>query len=92
MTKQKYGKRYSEEQILSILHEVETGSSVLEVCRKYGVSENTVYRWKSKFGDMNREQLRQLKQLEAENARLKRIVAQQALDNEALKELLAKKW
>ena len=92
MTKQKYGKRYREEQILSILHEVETGSSVLEVCRKYGVSENTVYRWKSKFGDMNREQLRQLKQLEAENARLKRIVAQQALDNEALKELLAKKW
>jgi len=92
MTKAKYGKRYSEEQILSILREVETGTSVLEVCRKYGVSENTVYRWKSKFGDMNQEQLRQLKQLEAENARLKRIVAQQALDNEALKELLAKKW
>ena len=92
MTKQKYGKRYSEEQILSILREVETGSSVLEVCRKYGVSENTVYRWKSKFGDMSREQLRQLKPLEAENARLKRIVAQQALDKEALKELLAKKW
>lgn len=92
MSKAKYGKRYSEEQILSILREVETGTSVLEVCRKYGVSENTVYRWKSKFGDMNPEQLRQLKQLEAENARLKRIVAQQALDNEALKELLAKKW
>jgi putative transposase len=92
MSKAKYGKRYSEEQILSILREVETGTSVLEVCRKYGVSENTVYRWKSKFGDMNQEQLRQLKQLEAENARLKRIVAQQALDNEALKELLAKKW
>lgn len=92
MTKAKYGKRYSEEQILSILREVETGTSVLEVCRKYGVSENTVYRWKSKFGDMNSEQLRQLKQLEAENTRLKKIVAQQALDNEALKELLAKKW
>jgi putative transposase len=92
MTKAKHGKRYSEEQILSILREVETGTSVLEVCRKYGVSENTVYRWKSKFGDMNQEQLRQLKQLEAENTRLKRIVAQQALDNEALKELLAKKW
>jgi putative transposase len=90
MSKAKYGKRYSEEQILSILREVETGTSVLEVCRKYDVSENTVYRWKSKFGDMNPEQLRQLKQLEAENARLKRIVAQQALDNEALKELLAK--
>lgn len=92
MTKAKYGKRYSEEQILSILREVETGTSVLEVCRKYGVSENTVYRWKSKFGDMNAEQLRQLRQLESENARLKKIVAQQALDNEALKELLAKKW
>jgi putative transposase len=92
MTKAKYGKRYSEEQILGILREVETGTSVLEVCRKYGVSENTVYRWKSKFGDMNAEQLRQLRQLESENARLKKIVAQQALDNEALKELLAKKW
>lgn len=92
MTKAKYGKRYSEEQILSILREVETGTSVLEVCRKYGVSENTVYRWKSKFGDMNAEQLRQLRQLESENARLKKFVAQQALDNEALKELLAKKW
>jgi putative transposase len=92
MTKQKYGKRYSEEQILSILREVESGTSVPEVCRKYGVSENTVYRWKSKYGEMNHEQLRQLKQLEAENTRLKRIVAQQALDNEALKELLAKKW
>ena len=92
MTKQQHGKRYSEEQILSILREVETGTSVLDICRKYNVSENTVYRWKSKFGDMNQEQLRQLKQLEAENARLKRIVAQQALDNEALKELLAKKW
>jgi putative transposase len=92
MTKAKYGKRYSEEQILSILREVEIGTSVLEVCRKYGVSENTVYRWKSKFGDMNAEQLRQLRQLESENARLKKIVAQQALDNEALKELLAKKW
>jgi putative transposase len=92
MAKQKYGKRYGEEQIFSILREVETGTSVLEICRKYGVSENTVYRWKSKYGDMNQEQLRQLKQLEAENARLKKIVAQQALDNEALKELLAKKW
>lgn len=92
MTKAKYGKRYSEEQILSILREVEIGTSVLEVCRKYGVSENTVYRWKSKFGDMNAEQLRQLRQLESENTRLKKIVAQQALDNEALKELLAKKW
>jgi putative transposase len=92
MTNQKYGKRYTEEQILSILREVETGNSVLDVCRKYNVSENTVYRWKSKYGDMNQEQLRQLKQLETENARLKRIVAQQALDNEALKELLAKKW
>lgn len=92
MTKAKYGKRYGEEQILSILREVEIGTSVLEVCRKYGVSENTVYRWKSKFGDMNAEQLRQLRQLESENARLKKIVAQQALDNEALKELLAKKW
>lgn len=58
------------------MHEVESKIGVLEACRKYGVSENTVYCWKSKFGDMNTEQLRQLKQLKAENVRLKMIVAQ----------------
>lgn len=70
MTQSKYGKRYSEEQILRILCEVESGIAVQDIRWKYGVSENIVYRWRSKFGEMNAEQLRQMKQLEAENARI----------------------
>lgn len=86
------GKRYSQEQIIRILREVDNGTTVAEVSRKYGVSENTVYRWKSHYGDMEAAELQRLKELEHENSRLKRIVAQQALDIDALKELLSKKW
>lgn len=86
------GTRYSEEQIIRILKEVEGGTSLAEVCRKYQVAEGTVYRWRSKYRGMDTGQLQRLRELEAENTRLKRIVAQQALDNDALKELLAKKW
>ena len=92
MSKQKHGKRYSEEQIIRILDEVGSGRVVAEVARTYGVSENTIYRWKSRFGEMTREELRRLRELEAENARLKRIVAQQALDMDALKDVVSKKW
>ena len=92
MSKQKHGKRYSEEQIIRILDEVRGGKVVAEVARSYGVSENTIYRWKSRFGEMNREELRRLRELEAENARLKRIVAQQALDIDGLKDVVSKKW
>lgn len=92
MSKQKHGKRYSEEQILRILEEIRGGKAVAEVARRYGVAENTIYRWKSRFGEMNREELRRLRELEAENARLKRIVAQQALDSDALKDVASKKW
>lgn len=92
MSKQKHGKRYSEEQILRILEEIRGGKAVAEVARRYGVAENTIYRWKSRFGEMNREELRRLRELEAENARLKRIVAQQALDIDALKDVVSKKW
>jgi putative transposase len=92
MSKQKHGKRYSEEQIIRILDEVRGGRAVAEVARSYGVSENTIYRWKSRFGEMNREELHRLRELEAENARLKRIVAQQALDIDALKDVVSKKW
>ncbi|MCC7446272.1 MAG: transposase [Anaerolineae bacterium] len=84
------GTRYSEEQILRILREVEGGASVAEVCRKYEVSEATLYRWRSKYGGMDVTQLQRLRELETENARLKRIVAQQLLDNDALKDLLGK--
>lgn len=92
MSKQKHGKRYSEEQILRILEEIRGGKAVAEVARRYGVAENTIYRWKSRFGEMNREELRRLRELEAENARLKRIVAQQAWDIDALKDVASKKW
>ena len=92
MSKQKHGKRYSEEQIIRILDEVRGGKAVGEVARSYGVSENTIYRWKSRFGEMNREELHRLRELEAENVRLKRIVAQQVLDIDALKDVVSKKW
>lgn len=86
------GTRYKEEQIIGILREVETGISVAEVCRKYGVSEQTVYRWRNTYGGLERSELQRLRELEAENSRLKRIVAQQALDIDALKEVVSKKW
>jgi putative transposase len=86
------GKRYTEEQIIKILKEVEAGKSVAETCRKYNVSENTVYRWRNKYRGMDKTQLRRLKELERENSRLKKIVAQQALDIDALKDLLGKEW
>jgi putative transposase len=92
MSKQKHGKRYSEEQIIRVLEEVRGGKPVSDVARSHGVSENTIYRWKSRFGDMSQEELRRLRELEAENARLKRIVAQQALDIDALQDVVSKKW
>jgi len=86
------GTRYTEEQIIRILKEVESGMTVAEVCRQYAVSEQTVYRWRSKYSGIATSELQRLRTLEAENSRLKKIVAQQALDIDALKELTAKKW
>jgi len=86
------GKRYSEEQIIRILKAVENGKSVTQVCREYGVSEQSVYRWRTKFSGMDVPELRRLKELEEENRRLKSVVANQALDIEILKEVSAKKW
>ena len=86
------GIRYKEEQIIRILREVESGTTVAEVCRKYAVSEQTVYRWRSKYSGIETSELQRLRELEAENSRLKKIVAQQALDLDALKDLVAKKW
>jgi putative transposase len=86
------GTRYKEEQIIRILKEVESGISVTEVCRKYGVAEQTVYRWRNKYGGLDTSELQRLRELEAENSRLKRIVAQQALDMDVLKEVVSKKW
>jgi putative transposase len=84
--------RYSEEQIIGILREHEAGASVADLCRRHGVSPQTIYRWKQQYGGMETSELRRLKQLEAENAQLKKLVADQALDNQMLKELLGKKW
>ena len=86
------GTRYNEEQIIRILKEVETGTSVAEVCRKYEIAEQTVYRWRSKYGGLGTSELQRLRELEAENSRLKRIVAQQVLDIDTLKEIVSKKW
>ena len=84
-------KRYSTEQIIGILKEAEAGLPVKELCRKHGVSDATIYNWKSKFGDMTVSDARRLKELETENQRLKQLVADQALDNRILKEIVSKK-
>ncbi|MGH7849143.1 MAG: IS3 family transposase [Thermodesulfobacteriota bacterium] len=83
--------RYTEEQIIKVLREQESGSKVTELCRKYGISEQTFYRWKSKYGGMSVSEARRLKALEEENQRLKQIVGEQALDIRALKAALEKK-
>jgi putative transposase len=85
-------KRYSEAQIFRILKEVESGAPVVNTAREHGVSPATIHRWKSKYAGMSLSELKRLKALEEENARLKRIVAQQALDNELLREINLKKW
>lgn len=84
--------RFTEEQIIGILKQQESGVPTAEVCREHGISQNTFYKWKSKFGGMNVSEAQRLCQLEAENAKLKRIVADQALDMVALKDLLSKNW
>lgn len=83
--------RYGEEQIIAILHEAEAAPTKAEVFRQYGISEQTYYRWRQLYGGLDVPHLRRLKQLEAENARLKRLVAEQMLANEALKEVLEKR-
>jgi putative transposase len=86
------GKRYSKEQIVRILQEVDGGKSVAGVCREYGVSEQSIYRWRTKYGGMEVSDVRRLRQLEEENRRLKKLVADQALDIQLLKEINSKKW
>ena len=84
--------RYSEQQIIGILKETEAGATGREVCRRRGISEQTLYRWKAKFGGLEVSDARRLKQLESGNAKLKRLEADLTLDKEALKELLAKNF
>ena len=84
--------RFSEEQIIKILKEKEAGAKLADVCRRHGISEPTYYAWKAKFGGMDVNEARRLKQLEDENRRLKHLVADLTLDNQALKVIVAKKY
>ncbi len=84
--------RYTEEQIIGILKEQEAGVSVAELCRKHGMSDATLYTWKSRYGGLEVSEAKRQRALEAENAKLKRLLADAMLDNAALKELLGKKW
>lgn len=84
--------RFSEQQIISVLKENEAGSKVDDLCRRHGISPATFYAWRKKFGGLEVSDAKRLRDLEAENAKLKRIVADQMLDNAAMKELLAKNW
>jgi len=85
-------KRYPEEQIIRILGEAAAGMGVKDLVRKYGISEATYYKWKSKFGGMQLSEVKRLKAVEEENRRLKKLVADQALDIQILKEVNAKNW
>jgi putative transposase len=85
-------KRFTEEQIIVVLREHELGAKTADLCRKHGISEATFYNWKSKFGGLDVSEAKRLKQLEGENARLKKLLADSMLDNAALKDLLSKKW
>ena len=83
---------WSEEQIIGILKQVEAGRTVVEVCREHGVGESTFYRWRSKYGGLEVNEIRRLKALEEENSKLKRLLADAMLDNAALKDVLSKNW
>ncbi len=85
-------KRFSEEQIITILREQEAGFAVKEIIRRYGVAEQTFYRWKAKYGGMDVSDARRLRALEAENATLKKLLAETMLDNVALKDVVSRKW
>jgi putative transposase len=84
--------RFSDEQILAIVKEGEAGRKVADLCRAHGITEQTYYRWKAKYGGMELSDLQRLRQLEDENRRLKQIEAEQTLDLQAMKAVLSKKW
>ncbi len=84
--------KWSQEQIIGILKQVEAGRTVVEVCRENGVGESTYYKWKSKYGGLEVNEARRLKSLEDENAKLKRLLADSMLANAALKDALSKNW
>ena len=86
------GVRFSESQILSVLKEGEAGTPVADLLRKHGISQATYYKWKSRYGGLEASQLSRLRELEAENAKLKRMYADIALENVAMKDVISRKW
>ena len=84
--------RFSEEQIIAILKQGEAGLATADLCRQHGISEQTYYRWKAKYGGMENGEAKRLKQLEEENRKLKHVVAELTLDNRALKDVLTKNF
>ncbi len=85
-------KRFSEEQIIGFLKEVDAGIAVNDLCRKHGFSEGSYYNWRAKFGGMSVPEAKRLKELETENTRLKKLLAESLLEGEVMKEALRKKW
>ena len=85
-------KRFTEEQIIGVLKESEAGGKTDDICRRHGISSATFYSWRKKCGGMDASEAKRLRELEVENAKLKRIVADQMLDMSSMKELLAKNW
>ncbi len=85
-------KRYTDEQIIAILKAHEAGAKVQDLVREHGISEQSFYRWKAKYGGMEISEAKRLRELEAENARLKKLLAEAELDKAMLKDVLAKKW
>ncbi len=84
--------RFSERQIIGVLKQVEAGQKVKDVCREHGISQGTYHRWKSKYGGMSVSDAERMKELEAENRQLKKLVADLSLDKQMLKEVLDRKW
>ncbi len=84
--------RFTEEQIIGILREQDAGAKTADVCRKHGISSATFYKWKARYGGLEVSEAKRLRALEAENARLKKLLADAMLDNAMLKEIASKKW
>lgn len=85
--------RFTEEQIMAVLKEVEnSGGKISEICNKHGISDSTFYKWRTKYGDQSAKDSRRMKQLEEENQRLRSLVAELTLRNQALKRVVSKKW